>query len=139
MEQHTLNFFIIIQKIMCWMKIWNFFLSEALCESDFDPEIFEPCNSDAKYYASHRIKYKKLFLINDNGDIPEIQEYRTALLDFLFEEFRKYFPDGNLKNFNVSDPKQCHQPMINPKLELMGQLKLKQLTIFSKYLAKRQY
>lgn len=107
------------------------FLNEALCESDLDTDP-EPCNSQVNYVASQNIIYKGISLMNDESDIPEINEYRTIMLDLLLAEFKKYFPDGNLNYFNVFDPKEMPNVDDYVGVRTYGILEIKELNHFFK-------
>lgn len=48
--------------------------------------------------------YKEIILLDDTNEIPNIADYRVVLLNFLLAEFSKYFPDGNLRHFDILNP-----------------------------------
>lgn len=86
------------------------------------------CQNVDLYINSHSIVYKNIQLENDESDIPEINEYRTILLDLLLAEFRRYFPDGDVKNFDVFDPKKM--PGADDYVRVYGIIQIKELNMY---------
>lgn len=86
-------------------KYLELFLSEAKCESTFDPEIFESCRTVDNYVKSNQIVYQGVTLLDDKAEIPDVAHYRAELINALLLQLNAYFPDGHLDNFDVFDPK----------------------------------
>lgn len=101
------------------------FLDEARCESDMHE--IERCSNLDQYIRSNKIIYKNIIIYNDQDDIPEINEYRTRLLDMLLSEFEKYFPDGDLKNYDALDPMNMPKPDDYVSARTYGIIKIKEL------------
>lgn len=85
------------------------FLNEARCQNEIDDDL-DRCGTISEYLQSSRITYKNVILIDDANEIPEVNEYRNQLLDNLLREFKKYFSDGDSKNFDAFDPNNMPLP-----------------------------
>lgn len=102
------------------------FLNEARCENiDSDPE---PCETVSQYTRSKKITYKNVVLNDDKDQIPNVNEYRTMILENLLSEYKSYFPDGDLKNFAVFDPMNMPMPNDYASARLYGTTKIKELS-----------
>lgn len=88
----------------------NLFLNEARCQTEFESDL-DRCKTLATYLESRKITYKGAVLNEDIDQFPEANEYRNLLLNNLLNEFKAYFPDGDLKNFDAFDP--INMPMLN--------------------------
>lgn len=108
------------------------FLENSQCESDYEPELLEPCRTVERYINANRIKYKDIDLINDSNEIPDISAYRTSLLTSLLSQMNVYFPDGSLSNFDVFDPKKFPEADNYVAMRTYGLNKIKELNIFFK-------
>lgn len=80
------------------------FLNTARCETIEEEGDSERCNNAETYLKTSKIVYKNVVLLNDESDFPELNAFRTFLMDALLLEFNGYFPDVNVKNFDVFDP-----------------------------------
>lgn len=77
-------------------------LHEARCEIEDD---MERCEEIENYLNSPSVMYEDVILFNDEEQYPEIHNFKNTILDAILNEFNEFFPDGDLKNFNVLDPK----------------------------------
>lgn len=68
------------------------------------------CNNIFEYYTKQTISYNYVELhrdpkINDRVPIPKLHEIRDTFLTKVIEEIENYFPEGNLQNFKIFQPK----------------------------------
>lgn len=108
------------------------FLEDSQCESDYDPEMLEPCKTIENYVNSNKVIYKSVSLTDDNDEIPDISKYRTQLLSALLDRLNDYFPDGSLSNFDVFDPKKLPDSNNYVSIRTYGSIKIKALNSFFK-------
>lgn len=107
------------------------FLDNARCQEDSDSDIdLERCGDVEKYLRSNRIVYKNIVLLDDEDEIPGLNQYRQIILDFLLAEFNEYFPDGDLKKFDVFDPSNMPTPNDYIGIRTYGISKIKELNNF---------
>lgn len=71
-------------------------------------------------------------MINDKNGIPDITFYKLTLLAALSKQLNQYFPDGDLSNFDVFDPKKFPEPENYVAIRTYGVLKIKALNKFFK-------
>lgn len=95
------------------------FLHDSVWKCDYDGALTDSCKTIEKYMNSGKVTYKNVILIDDKEEIPTISEYKSALLTALVSQLNSYFPDGNLDNFDVFDPKKCLRPKIMSPYEHM--------------------
>lgn len=112
-------------------KNLELYLNDARCEIEEDKDM-DRCKSIETYLSSKKIIYKSIQLIDDESELPDLNSYRTLLLDFLLDEFNSYFPDGDLKSFDVFDP--SNMPNVNDyaTARTYGIVKIKQVNEFFK-------
>lgn len=112
-------------------KYLKLFLNEARCKTEPNkPEV--QCNDVNEYLSSKSVVYKGIQLENDEEKLPNAVEYRISLMNFLLEEFRKYFPDGNTESFNVFNPKKMPAADDYAKARTYGIIEIKVLNDFFK-------
>jgi len=74
------------------------FLMIAKCGND-------PCNSEERYRNSNP-KYMSVKLIASTDKFSKLNEIRHTIIDRIKDEIENYFPEGNLKNFDILLPKK---------------------------------
>lgn len=69
--------------------------------------IESPCETLSRYYQSTRLKYMDITLFPDDltPDVPQLTSITDVFINKLLFEINEYFPDGNIKNFDVFVPK----------------------------------
>jgi len=80
-------------------SVLNNFLKDIVCED----ESCTQCNCDLQSYESHQVFWRNIEL-TDDLNVPKLTSFRKALLDQLEKEILKYFPDIDLKNFDIFLP-----------------------------------
>lgn len=108
------------------------FLKEATCEKKDKENEFEPCLTIENYMNSDIVIFNKTVLRDDKNDIPDMNVYRTALIDALLSQFNSYFPDGHLDSFSVFDPKNIPDPKDYAGIRTYGLSKIKDLNQYFK-------
>lgn len=107
------------------------YLNDARCKTEEDEDMAR-CKNIENYLSSEKIVYKNIVLNNDESELPDLKSYRTLLLDLLLAEFNSYFPDGDLKSFDVFDPNNMPNPNDYVTARTYGIIKIKQLNDFFK-------
>ena len=67
--------------------------------------IVTPCDAEMAY-SSLTVKWQNIELNQGGGKYPKLSEVRTRIIDNLVEELKSYFPEGDLKEFDILDPVQ---------------------------------
>lgn len=70
----------------------------------------ERCETIEHYLNSDFVTYENIGLDNDEGYVPPITDYKNTILDAILKEFEDYFPDRDLKSFDVLDPMNMPLP-----------------------------
>ena len=82
-------------------SVFNNFLKDIVCED----ESCTQCNCDLESYESHQVFWRNIEL-TDDLNVPKLTSFRKELLDQLEKEILKYFPDIDLKNFDIFLPEK---------------------------------
>lgn len=112
-------------------KHLELYLNDARCKIEEDEDM-DRCSSVETYLSSKKIIYKSIQLNDDESDLPDLKSYRTLLLDLILAEFNSYFPDGDLKSFDVFDPSNMPNANDHATSRTYGIAKIKQLNDFFK-------
>jgi len=105
------------------------FLHEARCVKD---DVSERCESLENYLNSENVQYKFLLLDNDEEQFTGIVEYKNNIFDAILKEFDRYFPDGDLNDFNVLDPLNMPVPNDEAGTRTYGIVKIGDLNNYFK-------
>lgn len=87
----------------------------------------ERCETLQNYFDSRQISYENVVLYNDEDDLPMTIEFKDIILDAIIAQYRQYFPDGDLNNFNVLDPMNMPLPNDEAATRTYGIVKIGEL------------
>lgn len=108
-------------------KNLQLFLHDARCGTIDDTE---RCETITKYFESEFISYENTPLVNDEENLPMMIDYKNAILDAIVRRYKSYFPDGDVKKFNVLDP--MNMPIDEASARTYGITKIADINIFFK-------
>lgn len=108
-------------------KNLQLFLHDARCGTIDDTE---RCETITKYFESEFISYENTPLVNDEENLPMMIDYKNAILDAIVRQYKSYFPDGDVKKFNVLDP--MNMPIDEASARTYGITKIADINIFFK-------
>lgn len=70
----------------------------------------ERCETVENYHNSDFVSYENVEWDNDVLEVPPTADYKKTILEAILKQFENYFPDGDLKNFDVLDPMNMPLP-----------------------------
>lgn len=98
------------------------FLHEARCmEND---EMTERCETLENYVSSRTVYYENYELVDDKEHIDNVLGFKDVILHGILKQFDKYFPDGDLSDFNVLDPMNMSLPNYEASTRTYGIAKI---------------